>query len=71
MFLRPKFWALHSDTIHTKDGAVMTLLTIQYNLVAGTLAPYAFEREELRPLLDKIMNFDVSCVSALSPSVWA
>lgn len=49
----------------------MTLITIQYNLVAGTLAPHAFQREELRPLLDQIMNFDVSYVSVLGPRLRA
>lgn len=60
VYLRPKFWALHTDTIGPLDGAAITLITIQYNLAAGTLAPHAFKRPELRPLLQKIMDFDVS-----------
>ena len=59
-FLRPKFWQLHTDMIASIDGAVTTLLTIQYNLAAGTLAPHAFKRPELQPLLRRILNFDVS-----------
>ncbi|TCD66582.1 hypothetical protein EIP91_001139 [Steccherinum ochraceum] len=66
VYLRPKLWALHADLIATKDGAVMTLLTIQYNLAAGTLAPFAFKRPELRPLLKDIMDFNVSAQYLLS-----
>ncbi|KAH8085460.1 putative acyl-CoA oxidase [Cristinia sonorae] len=66
VYLRPKFWALHTDPIAPLDGAAMTLITIQYNLAAGTLAPFAFKRPELRPLLQQIMNFDVSAQYLLS-----
>ncbi|KAJ7748804.1 acyl-CoA oxidase [Mycena maculata] len=34
--LSPKFWDMHIDPIICTDGAATTLLTIQYNLVAGT-----------------------------------
>jgi hypothetical protein len=60
VFMTPKFWALHVDQIAPLDGAATTLLTIQYNLAAGTLAPFAMKRPELRPLLKRIMNFEVS-----------
>jgi len=66
VYLRPKFWALHTDMIAPKDGAAMTLIAIQYNLAAGTLAPFAFKRPELRPLLRQIMDFDVSAQFLLS-----
>ncbi|KAH8085466.1 acyl-CoA dehydrogenase NM domain-like protein [Cristinia sonorae] len=66
LYLRPKFWALHQDLITPKDGAATTLITIQYNLAAGTLAPFAAKRPELRPLLQQIMNFDVSAQFLLS-----
>ncbi|KAI0923359.1 hypothetical protein AcV5_008933 [Taiwanofungus camphoratus] len=59
-YMTPKFWELHTDNIHALDGAAFTLLTIQYNLAGGTLAPFAEKRPELRPLMDKIMKFDVS-----------
>jgi acyl-CoA oxidase len=59
VFLTPKFWQMHLDPIVATDGAATTLLTIQFNLAAGTLAPYALERPELMPLLKKILNFDV------------
>ena len=48
------------DKICILDGSTTTLLTIQYNLAAGTLGPHAFKRPELRPLLKQIMDFDVS-----------
>ena len=62
MFLRPKFWQMHMDQIIAMDGAASTLLTIQYNLAAGTLAPFAIQRPDLQPILKKIMDFDVSLV---------
>lgn len=64
VFMTPKFWQLHMDLMSNVDGAAMTLITIQYNLAAGTLAPFAFKRPELQPLLRSIMNFDVSLVLA-------
>ncbi|TCD67919.1 hypothetical protein EIP91_011783 [Steccherinum ochraceum] len=64
--LTPKFWALHMDLIAGKDGGVMMLLSIQLNLVAGTIAPFARERPELRPVLQQILNCDVSAQFMLS-----
>ncbi|KAF8189522.1 acyl-CoA dehydrogenase NM domain-like protein [Mycena galopus ATCC 62051] len=58
--LSPKFWAMHSDGVAAIDPAPMALLTIQYNLAAGTIAPWAEKRPELRPILQKILNFEVS-----------
>ncbi|KZT19609.1 acyl-CoA oxidase [Neolentinus lepideus HHB14362 ss-1] len=60
LHLSHKFWDMHLDLITTLDGAAVTLLTIQLNLAAGTLAPYAAERPDLRPLLESILSFDVS-----------
>ena len=48
------------DAIGFLDGAMSSVLTIQYNLAAGMLAPFAAERPELRPLLQKILDFDVT-----------
>lgn len=50
------------DPINTLDGAAFTLLTIQYNLVAGTIAPYAAKLPRLQPLLESILNFDMKYV---------
>ena len=48
------------DNIMFLDGAANTLLTIQYNLAGGTLAPFSIKRPELQPLMEKIINFEVS-----------
>ncbi|KZV96956.1 hypothetical protein EXIGLDRAFT_732030 [Exidia glandulosa HHB12029] len=55
-----KFWALHMDNIIAVDAAPIALVTIQYNLAAGTLAPWAAKRPELRPVLQSIMDFECS-----------
>ncbi|OBZ73615.1 Acyl-coenzyme A oxidase 2, peroxisomal [Grifola frondosa] len=60
LYLTPKFWDLHMDNIFALDSAALTLLTIQYNLSAGTLAPFAEQRPDLRPLMNDIMKFNVS-----------
>ncbi|TCD62829.1 hypothetical protein EIP91_006370 [Steccherinum ochraceum] len=66
IYLRPKFWALHMDLIAPKDAGAFTLVTIQYNLVAGTVGPHALRRPELRPLLQQILDFDVSAQFLMS-----
>ncbi|KAJ7509149.1 acyl-CoA dehydrogenase NM domain-like protein [Mycena galericulata] len=58
--LSPKFWAMHSDNISAVDASPMALLTIQYNLAAGTIAPWAEKRPELHPILKKILDFEAS-----------
>lgn len=63
VFLRSKFWTLHTDQICSMDGVATSYLTIQYNLVAGTLAPFASERLELQSLLQQVLDFDISYVS--------
>lgn len=40
--------------------AAFTLITIQYNLAAGTLAPFIEKRPDLQELMDKILSFEVS-----------
>ncbi|KAJ7661700.1 acyl-CoA dehydrogenase NM domain-like protein [Mycena rosella] len=58
--LSPKFWAMYTDNIAAADMAPMAALIIQYNLAAGIMAPWAEKRLELRPFLQKILDFDVS-----------
>jgi hypothetical protein len=60
--LSPKFWAMYTDSIAAFDGAAIGLLSIQYNLVAGTLAPWTAKRPEIGTTLQKVLDFDVSCV---------
>ncbi|KAJ5436751.1 Acyl-CoA dehydrogenase/oxidase [Penicillium cf. griseofulvum] len=56
----PKFWKIHMDLIGALDGGSFTLLTIQINLAAGTLAPFAKKQPLYRELLDQMLNFDIS-----------
>ncbi|KAH9990765.1 acyl-CoA dehydrogenase NM domain-like protein [Russula vinacea] len=60
LFLSPKFWDLHTDPVACIDGAAATLLTIQYNLCAGTLVTYLPEQPTLAPLLQRVLDFEVS-----------
>ncbi|KAJ7691743.1 acyl-CoA dehydrogenase NM domain-like protein [Mycena rosella] len=55
-----KFWKLHTDPVWTLDGAAGSLITIQLNLCAGTLAMYIESRPDLRQILDDILQFKVS-----------
>ncbi|KAI0819314.1 acyl-CoA dehydrogenase NM domain-like protein [Trametes gibbosa] len=55
--LTPKFWQLHNDPVAMLDGAAMMLLTIQYNLCAGTIARYAVRRPELLPLVEDLLRY--------------
>ncbi|KAI0633884.1 acyl-CoA dehydrogenase NM domain-like protein [Trametes polyzona] len=55
--LSPKFWQLHNDPIALVDGAAMSLLSIQYNLCAGTIARYAAERPELVTLVEDLLQY--------------
>ncbi|KAH9970505.1 acyl-CoA dehydrogenase NM domain-like protein [Lactifluus volemus] len=66
LFLSPKFWDLHTDPIACIDGAAATLLTIQYNLCAGTLATYLPKQPSLAPLLQRVLDFEVSAQYCLT-----
>ncbi|KAJ5158873.1 Acyl-CoA dehydrogenase/oxidase [Penicillium coprophilum] len=55
-----KFWKFHLDLIGTVDFAALTLMTIQLNLAAGTLSPFAEKQPQYRELLDKILKFEIS-----------
>ncbi|KLO09038.1 acyl-CoA oxidase, partial [Schizopora paradoxa] len=58
--LTEKFWQMPADLIAVIDASAMILLTIQYNLAAGTLAPFVERRPDLRPLMNRILKFDIS-----------
>ncbi|KAF8264348.1 acyl-CoA dehydrogenase NM domain-like protein [Lactarius quietus] len=60
LFLSQRFWDLHTDPIASIDGAAATLLTLQYNLCAGTLATYLPEQPSLAPLIQRVLDFEVS-----------
>ncbi|KAI0633883.1 acyl-CoA dehydrogenase NM domain-like protein [Trametes polyzona] len=55
--LTPKFWQLHNDPISAMDFGAMTLLSIQYNLCAGTIARYTGRRPELIPLVEDLLQY--------------
>lgn len=57
--LTPAFWAFHLDPVLCIDGAAATLLTIQYNLSAGTIARLVVEegREDLRQVVQDMLEF--------------
>jgi hypothetical protein len=63
MQLTPKFWKYHTDLIHPATSSTFVLVTIQYNLAAGTIGAYATGRQDLQELMDRIMRFDVSYVN--------
>jgi acyl-CoA oxidase len=51
---------MNANPITVLDVAASTLLTIQYNLVAGTLAQYAATtRPDLISLVEDILRWDV------------
>ncbi|KAF9501730.1 acyl-CoA dehydrogenase NM domain-like protein [Pleurotus eryngii] len=56
----PKFWSVHVDPITCLDGAATTLMTIQLNLAAGTIARNVDEQPHHLDLLQKMLRFDVS-----------
>ncbi|KAJ6031793.1 acyl-CoA dehydrogenase/oxidase [Penicillium herquei] len=58
--LTPKFWDYHQELIHTIAMPAFVLVTIQYNLVAGTIGRYITKRPDLWGLLDSIVKFEVS-----------
>ncbi|GKZ86670.1 hypothetical protein AnigIFM56816_002082 [Aspergillus niger] len=60
LHLAPKFWAVHKDSIIARDPIAHILVTIQLNLVVGTMAPFAIKRPDLHPLMESILNFDIS-----------
>ncbi|EGN94823.1 hypothetical protein SERLA73DRAFT_62084 [Serpula lacrymans var. lacrymans S7.3] len=64
--LSPKFWQMHMDPILCVDTAATTLLIMQYNLFAGTLAVYAANRPDLQQVLIEALSYQVSCLFCLT-----
>jgi hypothetical protein len=60
--LSPKFWKLQTDPIAAVDGGALTLISIQYNLFAGTVAPFAASRLDLQWILQRALSFEISLV---------
>lgn len=57
---------MHTDPILCLDGAATTLLTIQYNLCIGTIAPFALKRPELVPLLRSLLKYETMYVAKVT-----
>jgi acyl-CoA oxidase len=55
--LSPRFWKLWLDPRLTRDSAAMTLFTIQYNLVLGTLGMLGSGREDLSVLIQDLLEY--------------
>ena len=55
--LSQKFWDLYCGPAVIIDGAAMTLLTIHYNQVCGTISHLCPEREDLQKELDDLLKF--------------
>lgn len=60
------FWKMHTDMMCSFDGGAVALWTIQLNLAAGTLAPFAKKRKDLEPLMADIISFKVLHVASIS-----
>jgi hypothetical protein len=60
--LSSKFWKLHAHPVVPRMSGAFTLIGSQYNLVVGTIAPYAKRRPELLPLLQRLIAFEASYV---------
>ncbi|KAF3405019.1 Peroxisomal acyl-coenzyme A oxidase 3 [Talaromyces pinophilus] len=58
--LGPKFWKLQTDLISAVDGGALTLISIQYNLFVGTVAPFAAKRPDLHWILQRALKFEIS-----------
>lgn len=60
LYLSPRFWKLHTDLIGAMEGGAITLISIQYNLFVGTVAPFAATRPKLREVIQRAMRFEIS-----------
>ncbi|KAI0311330.1 hypothetical protein OF83DRAFT_1069005 [Amylostereum chailletii] len=58
--LSDNFWKLHTEPIWSMDGAAGTLMTLQYNCCAGTLAMFVSKQPHLKLILDQVLSYDVS-----------
>lgn len=64
--MTPAFWKLHMDMLTAMDGGAINLVSVQYNLFVGTVAPFAATHPELPSIIDKALRVDISCVLRLA-----
>ncbi|EJD04373.1 uncharacterized protein FOMMEDRAFT_19615 [Fomitiporia mediterranea MF3/22] len=57
--MTPKFWAAHADPILFRDTSAMTNVTIQYNVVIGTLLDKGKGRTDLTELIQGLMAYKI------------
>lgn len=57
--LSTRFWNLHLNPIISADGAATTLITIQYNLVLGTILDHIGDRTDLDQLLQDMLQYRI------------
>jgi hypothetical protein len=60
--MTPAFWKLHMDMLTAMDGGAINLVSVQYNLFVGTVAPFAATHPELPAIIEKALRVDISCV---------
>lgn len=63
--MTPAFWKLHMDMLTAMDGGAINLISVQYNLFVGTVAPFAATHPELPSIIEKALRVDISCVLRL------
>jgi acyl-CoA oxidase len=50
------------DMLTAMDGGAINLVSVQYNLFIGTVAPFAATHPELPSIIQKALRVDISCV---------
>jgi hypothetical protein len=60
--MTPAFWKLHMDMLTAMDGGAINLVSVQYNLFVGTVAPFAATHPELPPIIQKALRVEISYV---------
>ncbi|CEJ55040.1 hypothetical protein PMG11_01318 [Penicillium brasilianum] len=58
--MTPAFWKLHMDMLTAMDGGAINLVSVQYNLFVGTVAPFAATHPELPAIIEKALRVDIS-----------
>lgn len=62
----PKFWDMHLDMNLPNDGGAFTILTVNVNLAAGTIARFLDTRPDLEPLVESMLRLDTVGLYLLS-----
>ncbi|KAL2822653.1 putative acyl-CoA oxidase [Aspergillus granulosus] len=58
--MTPAFWKLHMDMLTAMDGGAINLVSVQYNLFVGTVAPFAATHPELASIIQQALRVDIS-----------